>query len=315
MAYLAIDFETANQQRASACAVGVVRVEDGQVTETWNSLIDSECEFAPMNVSIHGIRADDVKGSPTFPDVLARMVELAEGCELIVAHNAAFDIQVLTGSAARYGIELAPQPFACTRVFARRWWPGWPSYGLSHTIRTLDLASSLGDWQHHDPLWDAKACAAIAERGFADKGVTSWEQAAEAEKVRIGIARPTAYDGCVSMHSSTSNSTTKPIRPSRPDDDELDPNHPLYGLNVCFTGALSLYSRRDAAQVVTDVGGIFSANVTKTTDLLVVGTQDLDRIGEDGTSSKMRKAVEMAARGHHIEVIDEPDFFQMLTPP
>lgn len=305
MAYLAMDFETANEQRASACAVGVVRVEDGQITDLWETLINPEVGFASINTSIHGIRPADVVDAPTFPAVLDRIIDSADGCEAVVAHNAAFDVQVLTGSAARYGLDLAAQPFACTRVFSRRWWPGWPSYGLAHVVSTLDLADDLGGWKHHDALWDALACAAIAEQGFAQAEVTSWAQAAEAARVKLGLARLTAYDGCAGP--------TSPIRPTRPDDDDLDPNHPLYGLNVCFTGALQLYTRRDAAQIVTDVGGLFSPGVTKQTDLLVVGSQDLARIGEGG-SSKMRKATELAAGGHHIEIIDEPDFFEMLTP-
>ena len=305
MTYLAIDFETANEQRASACGVGVVRVGDGAVTDSWHTLINPEVEFAPINTSIHGIRAADVASAPTFPEVLDRIVDSADGCEVVVAHNAAFDIQVLTRSAARYGLDLAPQPFACTRVFSRRWWPGWPSYGLAHVISTLDLAAALGEWQHHDALWDARACAAVVERGFAHTGVSSWEQAAEAARIHLGLARLTAYDGCAGP--------TGPIRPTQPNEDDLDANHPIYGLSVCFTGALQLYTRRNAAQVVTDVGGVFSANVTKKTDLLVVGTQDLAQIAEGG-SSKMRKAAEMAADGHHIEIIDEADFFQMLVP-
>lgn len=309
MGYLAIDFETANEQRASACAVGVVRIDDGTVTDEWQTLINPEAEFAAMNVAIHGIKAADVAAAPTFPEVLDRIIASRDGCELIVAHNAAFDIQVLTGSAARYGLKLDPQPFACTRVFARHWWPGWPSYGLAHIVRALDLTGSLG-WDHHNALWDARACAAIAERGFADKGVTCWADAGAAESIQLGMARLTGYDASASL----SKGAQAPIRPTAPDDSALDPDHPLYGRAVCFTGALQLYSRRDAAQIVADVGGTFSANVTKKTDLLVVGTQDLDRIGEDGASSKMRKAVELAAAGHHIEVIDEPDFFQMLAP-
>jgi DNA polymerase-3 subunit epsilon len=305
-AYLAVDFETANEQRASACAVGVVRVEDGDVAACWDTLIDPQAPFAPMNVMIHGIDEDAVAGAPTFPEILDRLLKFAEGAEVVVAHNASFDVQVLTASIARYGLDLEPLRFACTRVFARRWWPAWPSYGLAPVVRRLALDEVLGEWGHHDALWDARACAAIAARGFADHGVTTWGQAAESAQIRLGVSHIGGHDGCVSPHSAR-------IEAVRPHEENLDPAHPLYGCSVCFTGALQLYTRRVAAQTVADVGGYFSPNVTKTTDLLVVGIQDLDRIGQDGMSSKMRKAVEMAASGHHIEVLDEADFYQLLS--
>lgn len=305
-AYLAIDFETANEQRASACAVGVVRVEDGAVAAHWESLIDPETDFAPMNVMIHGIDQEAVAGAPTFPTVLERLQAFVRDAEVVVAHNASFDVQVLTASAARYRLDLEPLPFACTRVFARRWWPGWPSYGLAPVVRRLALDEALDGWGHHDALWDAQACAEIARRGFADHGITTWSEAAEAARIRLGIGDGSGYQGCISRHTSS-------IETVPPDEEDLDTHHPLYARSVCFTGALQLYTRRVAAQAVADVGGHFSPNVTKATDLLVVGTQDLDRVGGDGMSSKMRKAVAMAGAGHQVEIIDEADFYQLLT--
>lgn len=309
--YVVLDFETANEQRASPCAVGLVHVKDNKIADSWETLIDPETHFSPMNVMIHGITRDDVTGAPKFPDVIDRILAATRDAELVVAHNASFDVQVLAKTAARYQLELEPLSFACTRVFARRWWPRWPAYGLVPVIRQLGLADTLGEWAHHSALWDARACAQIATRGFAHQGVSTWAEAAEAAEIRLGVIDPASYEGCVARHGGSS----APIRPSRPDETELDTQHPLYGMNVCFTGALELYVRRDAAQAVADVGGYFSSNVTQKTDLLVVGTQDLNRIGEDGMSSKMRKAVRMAAEGHHIEIIDESDFYQMLSAP
>lgn len=305
-AYLTIDFETANEHRASACAVGAVRIEDGVVDACWESLIDPEAPFAPMNVMIHGIDEDAVTGAPSFPTVVEQLQELARDTEVVVAHNASFDVQVLTASAARYGVDLRPQPFACTRVFARRWWPGWPSYGLAPVVRQLRLEEVLGGWGHHDALWDARACAHIAHRGFADYGITNWAEAAEASRIRLGKGHTDGYRGCGSLHTSS-------IETIPPDEADFDTANPLYGRNICFTGALQLYTRRVAAQAITDVGGNFSQNVTKSTDVLVVGSQDLDRIGADGMSSKLRKAATMAEAGHYIEIIDEADFYQFMS--
>ena len=308
VSFVAVDFETANPSRASACSVGVVRVDAGEVTDAWSTLIDPETSFHPMNVWIHNIDETAVVGAPRFPEVMDRITATMDGSEVLIAHSAAFDLRVIADSALRYEMQLEPLPFACTRVFSRAWWPNWPSYALKRVVTELKLEDELGGWNHHDALWDAQAAAAIARRGFAHRPAGSWAEAAKALKLRIGMADLSKLRGCV----STAHGTNKKIDPVAPPTDSLDPDHPLHGRSVCFTGTLQLYARREAAQAVADVGGLFSASVNQSTDLLVVGTQDLERLGGKSQSSKMRKAAGMAAEGHRIEIIDEIDFYQLL---
>ena len=308
--FAAIDFETANEQRSSPCSVAVVRVEGSRVVESWSTLIDPEQPFAAMNTSIHGIQPEDVEGAPTFPDVLPRILGTARAAGILVAHSAAFDVQVLTGTSLRYGEDMGEiVPFACTWVFSRHWWPGWPSYSLGHVVDRLALADGLQGAGHHDALWDATASAHIALRGLGEQGASDWNDAASKVGVRLGSCGGPAYRGCVSR-SPGGGST---IAPTRDPDAEVDPEHPLHGVTVCFTGALEQFPRREAAQQVVDAGGQFSANVTTQVHLLVVGRQDLERLNGAQVSSKMRRAASMAADGHPIEIISEADFYRMLA--
>lgn len=307
MGYLAIDFETANEHRGSACALAVVQVEEDRIVDRLATLINPETYFAPMNVYIHGIDERAVAGAPTFADLAPALGELLSGFEAVVAHSASFDIQVMRASIARYDVDLPEFEFACTRVFARQWFPGWPSYALTYCTRELGIDDIIGD-DHHNPVWDAEAAAHIALHGFRDHGHTCWADACERFEVRLGQFDPSLYRGC---HSKGTYASTK-IEPVIDPDAEYDETHPLYGLNVCFTGALAHYVRRDAAQLVADRGGHFAPGVTKKTDLLVVGEQDLAKLAGHDVSTKMRKAMDMAADGHHIEIIDELDFYRML---
>ena len=43
--FAAIDFETANQQRTSVCSVGIVIVRDGEIVDSYYSLIRPEPEY------------------------------------------------------------------------------------------------------------------------------------------------------------------------------------------------------------------------------------------------------------------------------
>jgi DNA polymerase-3 subunit epsilon len=157
MHFAAIDFETASHEPDSACQVGVVVVEDGSIAFEKSWLIrPSRLYFSERCIAVHGIRPRDVMDAPTWPTVWKELRPLLEN-RVTIAHNATFDMNVLLHSIMGCD-ELAPRiEFQCTRLIARRTWPGRSGYGLHPT------ASSLGiQFQHHDALEDARACAQIA---------------------------------------------------------------------------------------------------------------------------------------------------------
>lgn len=79
MQAVAIDFETANESRTSACSIGVAWIEDGRVVETEEHLIrPREMRFNPFNTAVHGLRAEDVAGAPEFPEVWHRFARRLE---------------------------------------------------------------------------------------------------------------------------------------------------------------------------------------------------------------------------------------------
>ena len=95
--FIAIDFETANFKRSSACAVGLVKVIDGQIAESRHLYIRPEpFFFEPFNVAIHGIREADVKDAPRFSELWPQLG--AEITSPLVAHNPCFDMSVLRHS-------------------------------------------------------------------------------------------------------------------------------------------------------------------------------------------------------------------------
>lgn len=311
-AFVAFDFETANEDRASACSVGAVRIEHGRVVAEFSTLIDPEDEFSAMNIWVHGITPDDVRGAPTFPEAIRGLFALLDGTEALVAHNASFDIQVLMRAGLRYELDLSIEQFACTLVFSRKWWPGLPTYGLGNMVESLEIHDQLLDGSHHEALWDARAAGLIAIRGLEHSGSANWSDAARSASIRLGSATTDNYRGCVSRYRGPS-SMAPPNRPVRDPDVEVDPNSPLAGVTVTFTGTLSHLTRREAAQMVVDKGGEFSKSVTRATDLLVVGRQDLEKLRGHDQSTSTRRAIELAAGGHHIEVIDEADFIRLLA--
>ena len=71
MNFTALDFETATGKRSSACAIGIVTVEDGKITDEYHSLIQPpENDYFGMNIAVHGIRPQDTLNAPTFMEEL-----------------------------------------------------------------------------------------------------------------------------------------------------------------------------------------------------------------------------------------------------
>ena len=69
MKLVAVDFETANEKRASPCAAGLAWIENNRVVDVEEHLIRPPgMRFRGFNISIHGIRPEDVEDAPEFPD-------------------------------------------------------------------------------------------------------------------------------------------------------------------------------------------------------------------------------------------------------
>ena len=89
--FAAIDFETANNERTSVCSVGVVIVRDGEIVDTFYSLIQPEPNYYNYwCTQVHGLTRRDTEEAPVFPVVWKQIEPLIEGLPL-VAHNKAFD--------------------------------------------------------------------------------------------------------------------------------------------------------------------------------------------------------------------------------
>jgi DNA polymerase-3 subunit epsilon len=93
---------------------------------------------------------------------------------------------------------------------------------------------------------------------------------------------------------------------------DADPNHPLYGKVVAFTGGLSIL-RREAWELVAARGGIPAKNVTKDTDFLVIGDGFTGNSPEEFHTGRAMRAVHWNAKGRSIEVLTEADLYSLLV--
>lgn len=157
--FVAIDFETANPQRASACAVGLARVRDGRVVKAvhWLMRPPEGCDdFSQRNIEIHGITARKVVGLPRFGDFLDRMLA-GVGDDPLVAHNAPFDRQVFEASVAQSNLTAPELVWVDSCKLAKTHLAGL----ADHRLPTMAGHFGVVLDNHHDAGADAIACAGV----------------------------------------------------------------------------------------------------------------------------------------------------------
>lgn len=195
MNFTAIDFETANAQRSSACAIGLAMVEDGKLYETRHFLIKpTPYYFNGINTSIHGIRAETVADAQTFEELWQKLKPYLEN-RMIIAHNAAFDMSVLRYSLDAYGLLYPELEYACSLVLARKLLPGRDRYNLAA------LSASFGiPLQHHQAESDATACAQIVLKLAEQQGTYCMHRLVAQAKYRVGWIQQSSYAAFCGLH-------------------------------------------------------------------------------------------------------------------
>lgn len=302
--FVAIDFETAAPQRASACAIGWSKFEQGIQIESGSTLIDPRlprAEWSAFNIGVHGIQPEDVAGAPDFINAWGHVNSVADGSPF-VAHNAGFDIGVVRAEMLRHGATPEPFRYTCSAALSRTAWPEMLSVSLPIVANEIGI-----ELDHHDPGSDARGSAQILVAAVRAIGCQTIEDALARTHRRWGEVSAdlswSAGGPTNSLRASDLSATTE----------DFDPDHPLFGQVVVFTGTLNSMTRRQAFQRVLDAGGQPGDGVTKHSNLLVVGEQDIARLaGGQAMSGKQRKAADYRQKGLDIQMLGEDDFLRLL---
>jgi len=172
MDFLALDFETSNEQDISACELGIAVVRNYKIVESRSWLIrPPHLRFGEYNTKLHGISAEDVKEMPSFQELWIELKSYFED-ELLVAHNAIFDMQVLRSLLMYYRIPFKRMPFVCSFSVAKKVWRhDVEKFGLSTLSKFLGI-----HLEHHRAESDAFACAEIASKAFREYQVSITEE-------------------------------------------------------------------------------------------------------------------------------------------
>ena len=304
MDFVTLDFETANSSAASPCEIGLTFVRENRVVETKSWLIRPKGNYFNFyNTKIHGISAADVVDSLEFDELWGELKPLIED-ELVLAHNASFDMSVLRSTLEMYDLAVPNILYGCTVQIARKLWPGRAKYDLK----------SLCDWnqiefRHHRAGADSEATAKMILRGFEQRGIQEFDQLFEelgykAKRLNQYKRREAAPTKRRPSYASMFSLRDGGLR--------IKETLVFFQKNVVFTGILENMNRRSAELLVVQLGGYIQSEVDANTDFVIVGNPTPRFNSTENLSVKHIKALDLIEKGFGIVILTEREFKELV---
>lgn len=180
--------------------LGAVRWQNGCEIDSYQCLINPQRPMPPAVIEIHGITDDDVKDSPTIEEKLPEFIDFLN-TDIVVAHNARFDVGFLRQSCIRVGLTMPSLHYIDTCALARRTFPGLTSYSLP----TLREHFNLGGTVSHRAIEDTRVCLQLfllcidnggVIREYFNEGMDGLPQHLESVKTAIAEHREVMIEYC-----------------------------------------------------------------------------------------------------------------------
>jgi DNA polymerase III subunit epsilon len=332
-----IDFETANNRPNSACQIGVVLLDDWTIVGEHEWLIRPQrMYFSPQCIRVHGITARDCMSSPTWETVWTELFPLMDG-RVVVAHNVGFDAAVLQATSQSYEIALPTLDIQCTRLIAKRAWPGQTGYGLASIAERLGI-----EFRHHNALEDARACAKIAIAAAAKCKATdldSLEEILGLIRGRMGIDQirqprtvrqtkreqvsepePRYQQRLFRLDGTPSATKSEQVRRTRLRADAIlagcEDSRPLSGKYVVLVHTLLGLEREDAVVFLSQLGAVVQSKINMQTHYVIVGTESVAVAGTESeplTSTWMKdKVAERNEDGQPVRILSQRQLLAMI---
>lgn len=345
--FVAIDFETANSRADSACQFAAVVFEQGKIVHEASWLIKPpRMYFSPQNIAVHGILPEQVANQPNFAQVWEQCKPLLDG-RILVAHNARFDLGVLTSTLATYDIAIPRIDFSCTRLISQRCWPGHISYGLAALAERFEIR-----FQHHDALEDSRTCGDIAIRAaeqlearsfddlekklFITRGVVSLGQISSPKTIKRSRSAWPLSKQALNNPPDSNQPFANPTIINRPEvsygrqgvpsrkakvDVQVNTERiqalagnekPFAGRRIFFTGKLMGLSRCDAMALATSLGATCENEVSPHTDYVIMGQPDPNSPVPTTALAALQSQDNSVPRDKPIRLLSERQFVQLL---
>lgn len=280
--YCVIDLETTGLsfEYSEIIEIGVVKVIDGKIVEKFSTLIKPKYEVDEYITELTGITNDMLIDAPKFDEIKNEFENFINGF-VIVGHNTKFDIGFLEMSLSK---KLECE-YIDTLQFSRKLFPDLKHHRLKDMVDLLNLSNN-----NHRAIKDCISTYELYE--LIKKKMKD-------ENIKVSdIFKIQKYENFgKTLVADTSL---------------FDEENMLFNKHCCFTGTLNEMTRREASQIVLNIGGKVDNNITKKTNYLIMGNFDYIKTIKEGASTKVLKARQLKKEGNDIEIIDENTFYKIL---
>ena len=284
--YCVLDLETTglSPNYDSIIEIGIIKVKENKIVDKYNSLINPGFLINEYITSITGITNEMLKGKPKIIDLKKEVLNFI-GNDVLVGHNISFDVSFLQKG---FNEELKNE-YIDTLQFCRKLFKELSHHRLTDMSNYLEISRnehrSMSDCLCTKELYDC-----IKEK-MKNNGL----------EINDIFAKKNYSSKNIDIHAI------------KPDNIEIDEDNFFYNKHCVFTGKLEKMIRKDAMQLVVNVGGILDNSVTKKTNYLILGNNDYCSSSKDGKSSKHKKAEKYKLEGQDIEIIDEDTFYNLFN--
>ncbi|WP_264785386.1 exonuclease domain-containing protein [Aquiluna sp. KACHI24] len=296
--FVVVDFETTGLHAdAMPIEIGMVKVTDGAVTDTFQSLVHQNW-VSPEATNIHGLSVADLELAPSASDLVDQFAKFISDLPLVM-HNAAFDLRI--AKASGLSRSLFANKVYCSLHLSRAT-VNAPNHKLATLAETLNLNQS----PEHRALADALTTAELVLALLNERRFKSLHNLYVTSGLWPGQVGPEGYK-LPKNGSKQSAHMTASIRESIAasiTDDEWAPHPEWIGREVCFTGTLESMDRSEAHRWAMRLGAEPRMSLNKKTQFVIVG-------GNRG-SSKLDKLQEWRSKGSTIVEIDEEQFLGFI---
>lgn len=306
MDFIAIDFETANHKRCSACTLGISIYKNNiNIDNKYFIFKPYPFEFDEINLRITGLKESDFENLPNFEEIW-NTIELYFNDSLVFAHNASFDINVLKQTLDIYNIPYPNFDFCCTYLMSKVKFENLQNYKLGTISNLLELKS----FEHHNALEDAIICGEIANIYIQNKNI---DDICNDFQIKLGHLDNQHYYNCKipSKYYTNSNFTYQKYN-KRASLDNINKYRNLFinnsflrKKNIVITGDFDLFNRNELTELLKLSECNVKASVSKTTNILLTGEYK-------NITSKYKQAQHLILDGYDIQIIDEQSFMEHL---
>jgi len=288
--YIIFDIETTGLDSSydEIIEIGAIRIENNKVVSKFQSLVKPNIEIDDYISELTGITNDMVKNAPKIEDVLPQFMEFV-GNEILIGHNVNFDINFIYDNLYINNYKVLKNDFIDTMRLARKLLPELPHH------RLIDLADyfNIDFSNNHRALRDCEITLSIYE----NLKLLAIEKYGDSDNFKDAFKK---HSSAIKAKDIVTTNT------------EFDIDNLFYGKYVAITGTLEKLQRKEAMQIIVDLGGYCEDNVTKKTNYLILGNNDYNPILRGKKSSKLIKAEKLKLDGNDIEIISENVFYDII---